>query len=279
MDRVELCLSGEGQDDALAFTSRAHPTGAPFYRNRTRAEVVSIQQGLGWVTVRLSVGDEVPVCVRWRNQMNVEPRVRIGEQLDVSIRSEAVLLGASDIWPGLPQWNRWRGRIVLVRPQEETFAITVKLFGASWTLVGTNRVEGCIGFPQSWDEVNLVVDPTAIRLRGISEGSDSGKWVTAAAIHAMSPPRVYMKGRLRRIQCMHSGYLVAIQVASAMVSAVVEADCNSVGEWFPGMSLEVSVNGADAWIKPSDRDLPPIQCVLVYQEMTESERERVLTKK
>ena len=279
MNRMKPCLSDGGQSDVLDVVLDAHPARGPVYRNRARVEVVSIHRGLDWVTVRcLSVGGEVPVCVRWRNQMNVEPGVRVGDQLDVSIRSDAVLLGARDIWPGLPRWNRWRGRIVLARPQEESCAITVKLLGASWTLMSTNRVEGCGRPPRAWDEVNIVIDPAAIRLRKAREDFDTGKWVSVAAIQAMSPPRVSMKGQLSLLRQTPSGYLISMEIGSAMVSAVMDAGPDSLEGWRPGMLLDVSMSGSDAWVRPSGTQTALIKCALVYSDGTASEREEVLAK-
>jgi hypothetical protein len=80
------------------------------------------------------------------------------------IPAEAVRCEAGEFRQGKTRWNRWIGRIVFVEPVRTAPLITVKLYGENWTLKSTVPVFGLSRRPQVWDTVNIVIDPTQVRI-------------------------------------------------------------------------------------------------------------------
>jgi hypothetical protein len=90
--------------------------------------------------------------------------VKIGQWVIAAIPAEAVRFEAGEFRQGKSRWNRWIGRIVFVEPVRTEPLITVKLHVENWTLKSTGPVMGLSRRPQVWDTVNIVVDPTQVRI-------------------------------------------------------------------------------------------------------------------
>ncbi len=245
--------------------------------NRVAGKVVAIHQGLVRTTVRLAVGNRVELRSRSASAVEAEAPVRIGERLHAEIDAEAVLLGVPSVWPGRERWNRWTGRIVLVEPHEPAGLVTVKVKGESWTLKSKRGVMDAQRFPRTWDPVNIVVDPEAVRLSHETLGqAPRGYAWTVGSPQRTGAGRVLMKGRVRSARLRAAGSLVTIEVGTAVVSALItdadEPRCN----WEPGMTVDLSVGELEAWVKPSDQDGELLRCDLLY--MVPDEESRVVVR-
>ncbi|MES4785607.1 MAG: hypothetical protein C4294_07060, partial [Nitrospiraceae bacterium] len=117
--------------------------------NLITGQVVSILHGLTRATMKVTTEDHTIFRARCPSEL---------------FPADAVLLGTAGVWPGKDRWNRWTGRIVLVEPGLSAGAITVKLYGKSWTLTSTGPIIGQPLRPQAWDPVNIVIDPERISL-------------------------------------------------------------------------------------------------------------------
>jgi hypothetical protein len=102
--------------------------------------------------------------VKWPSHQGAVSGVKIGQWVIAAIPTEAVRFEAGEFRQGKSRWNRWIGRIVFVEPVRTEPLITVKLRGENWTLKSAGPVMGLSRRPQVWDTVNIVVDPTQVRI-------------------------------------------------------------------------------------------------------------------
>ena len=233
--------------------------------NMIAGSIVSIHHGLTRTGIRVRVGGNMTLRVRWPSEPGQEYRVQVGQRIVANIGVEAVLLGAPGIWPGAERWNRWTGRIVLVEPGMSAPMITVKAHGEPLTLKSTGPVLGLVRSPQVWNTVNIVVDPEKVRLVDQLQETDSRKshWASANA-QTLAQARVWVKGSVQAVRRAPTGWLLSLEIGGAHVSALVSAEKEIPWSWMPGEEVEVNVSQWEAWLKPSGRDVEPVRCSLFY---------------
>ncbi len=132
--------------------------------NVVAALVVALYHGLTRTGIRMRLGERTDLRVKWPSQQGDVSGVKIGQRVLATIPAEAIRLEAGAFRQGKSRLNRWIGRIVLVEPERIAPLITVKVHGESWTLKSTGPVVGLSRRPQVWDTVNMVVDPTQVRI-------------------------------------------------------------------------------------------------------------------
>ncbi len=130
--------------------------------NVAEGVVHSQHVGLADITVRIRVGQHVDLRVKLA--IDDERRFVIGQSVIAKIPSDAIRFEAGLFRRSRQRLNRWYGRIVLLKPLSEGHLITIKLHGEGWTLTSTMPVVRSAHRPQTWDSVNIVVDPQAIEL-------------------------------------------------------------------------------------------------------------------
>ena len=130
--------------------------------NWVRGAIRSTYAGLLRTGARVRIIDGLDVRVKW--PAGREPSLSAGKRVLAAIPVEAVRLEAGLLRRSRQRWNRWIGRIVLVERREAGVLYTVKIHGADWTIQGYGPVAGAHGSCQSWDAVNVVVDPQSIEL-------------------------------------------------------------------------------------------------------------------
>jgi hypothetical protein len=253
----------EGRTEELHAEDRASLSAW----NLVPGSVLSIHQGLTMTGTRIKVGEHATLRVRWPTGDRNDDRLRIGQQVVVRISPSAVLLGAPGVWPGKDRWNRWTGRIVLVEPGRPNGMVTVKSFGENWTLMSAGSVLGLGRLPQTWDTVNIVVDPAKVRLdHQVSRERRGGcHWTTAGTNQTPVDRRVWMKGRLSGdVSDVPSGWFLPLEIGTAHVGAVVAPEQDIPQDLVAGSELEVHIDQGEAWLKLSKWDPLPIPCSLVY---------------
>ena len=87
-----------------------------------------------------------------------------GQPVIARIPAEAVRLEAGLFRRSRQRLNRWYGRIVLVTPHREGYAISAKVHGERWSLTSTIRALGATDSARTWDSVNIVVDPQRVEV-------------------------------------------------------------------------------------------------------------------
>ena len=113
-------------------------------------------------TVRIRAGEHVDLRVKLA--LDEDRCFFPGQAVIAVIPAEAVRLEAGLFRRSRQQLNRWYGRIVLIKPLDEGPLITAKLHGEGLVLTSTLPVMGSMHSAQTWDPVNIVVDPHRIEL-------------------------------------------------------------------------------------------------------------------
>ena len=130
--------------------------------NIVEGVVHSQHVGLVHTTVRIRAGRRVDMCVRL--PIDDARCFFPGQPVIATIPAEAVRLEAGLFRRSRQRLNRWHGRIVLVRSHREGHMITAKMHGERLSLTSASPVVGSGQRVQTWDSVNIVVDPHAIEL-------------------------------------------------------------------------------------------------------------------
>ena len=126
--------------------------------------VVSSHRRLSHTRLRLRIGAQTILRVRWLSDEGVTEPVRIRDCVTAVIPAEAVRLEAGWFRRGACRVNRWIGRIVLVQAGKPDPLITVKVYGETWTFRSRGKVVGVDRIPRAWETVNIVIDPEQVRL-------------------------------------------------------------------------------------------------------------------
>jgi len=132
--------------------------------NVVAGTVVSSHRRLSHTRLRLRIGAQTILRVRWLCDDGVTESVRIRDCVTAMIPAEAVRLEAGWFRRGTRRVNRWIGRIVLVQADKPDPLITVKVHGETWTLRSRGYVVGAGRLPRAWETVNIVIDPDQVRL-------------------------------------------------------------------------------------------------------------------
>ena len=138
--------------------------------NVVTGTVVSSQRSLSRTRLRLRIGAQTILRVRWLSDEGVTEPVRIRDRVTAVIPAEAVRLETGWFRRDTRRVNRWIGRIVLVQADKPDPLITVKVFGETWTLRSRGYVVGADRLSRAWETVNIVIDPEQVRLRLASRG-------------------------------------------------------------------------------------------------------------
>jgi hypothetical protein len=141
-----------------------HTFSAELMTNRVSGVIHSCLIGLTRAGVRLRVGERTDLRIRWPISQTDHRSFRIGESVVATIPVDAVRLEAGMFRRSKQRWNRWIGRIVLVESSEAGIVYTVKIHGEDRTLKGYGPVVGARKPAQTWDMVNVVVDPQKVNL-------------------------------------------------------------------------------------------------------------------
>lgn len=236
--------------------------------NRVAGLVESIHQGLTRTGIHLRIGQHASIRLRLPSDIDSPCDIRIGQQVVAQVAADAVLLGVPGRWPGKDRWNRWAGRIVLVEPGTASPRITVKVQGEQWTLKSLGPVLGSDRPPRTWDQVNIVVDPSRVELRRAWPG-DAVPRAPSMTVRAqgLMGGRVWLKGTVQAIRQVPTGWLLSFDIGGARVSSLVCAESGLPWHLMPGVPVEVHVGQWEAWIKPVGMDTSPVQCRLLYQDL------------
>ncbi len=126
--------------------------------------VVSSHHSPSSTRLRLRIGGQTILRVRWLSDEGVTEPLRIRDRVTAVIPAEAVRLESGWFRRGTRRVNRWIGRIVLVQADKPDPLITVKVHGETWTLRSRGDVVGADRLPRAWETVNIVIDPEQVRL-------------------------------------------------------------------------------------------------------------------
>jgi len=118
--------------------------------------------GLLRAGVRIKVAERTDLRARW--PIKEERYFVVGRHVVATIPAEAVRLEAGIFRRSKQRWNRWIGRVVLVKSGEAGTIFTVKIHGEGWTLKAYGPVVGAREPSKPWDAVNVVVDPQRVDL-------------------------------------------------------------------------------------------------------------------
>jgi hypothetical protein len=133
--------------------------------NRVMGVVQSYHVGLVRAGVRIKIMERTDLRVKW--PIENEQIFLVGQRVVVTIPAEAVQLEAGIFRRSKQRWNRWIGRIVLVKSGDTGTVYTVKIHGESWTLKAYGPVIGARQPSKAWDAVNVVVDPQRVDLTSL----------------------------------------------------------------------------------------------------------------
>ena len=155
---------GEARVGARDRSERAVASSTFWSAKVLSGRITAIHQGLLNVGIRMPVGERTDLRVRWPVGSDVMPELVPGLTVNAVIPAEAVHLESGYFRLGKQRWNRWIGRIVWVEPLVETPMVEVKFHDDPITLKCCGSVTGHNWTPQVWETVNIVVDPTKIRI-------------------------------------------------------------------------------------------------------------------
>ena len=227
--------------------------------------VEAIHRGLTRISVRLVTGHHTPVRVRWQEQDSPDLSFLVGRRVTARIPTDAVCLEAGLFRQGRRRWNRWIGRVVLVQRERHLVFVTVKLHGDDVILISSQAIGSRATSLQTWDTVNVVVDPSRMTLH--AEGPDQldGSQIDLQrAWHADRDARILLRARLTDVRRMPEGPLLSLDLGEAYVSAQITRSNLSSVEWALGGIVEIQIGAWKAWVKRSHDAMAPIPCRLLY---------------
>lgn len=227
--------------------------------------VEAVHRGLTRISVRLVTGHHTRMRVRWPEQSLRDLSFRVGQKVTARIPSDAVGLEVGLFRQGRRRWNRWIGRVVLVQRERDLMFVTVKLHGDDVILTSAQPIGGRAASVQTWDMVNVVVDPLRVRLH--AEGPDQldGSQIDLQrAWHADRDARIWLRARLTDIRQTSEGQLLSLDLGGAYVSAQITPSNRSSVEWVPGERVDVQVGVWEAWIKRAHETMVPVPCRLLH---------------
>lgn len=237
-----------------------HPS-LPF--NVLTGIVTSRTEGLTRNTLRIRVGERTDLRVRWSSFYSAYNAIGVGQAVRIAIPESAVQLEAGGFRRGKQRWNRWIGRVVLVNRTNDDPAITVKLHRDSITLRSVGLVIGAHASLAAWDTVNIVVDPQQVRLAPIRRPCSQMMSALSSCSRVDSQPSsVWLRATIQSVRSIQAGLLVALNVGGVNLFALIEAGPTAVPPWTVGASVEININGCDAWVRRFT-DSPILPCSIV----------------
>lgn len=238
-----------------------HPSGDV---NVIEGTVARVAQGLVCTAVRVRVGERTALTARWPCSNGERTDFRVGERIRALIPVEAVRLEAGWFRRGPGRWNRWIGRIVLVQGKPPDLRVSVKVYGEAWTLRGRGPVVGAAASPQTWDTVNIVVDPQAVRLTHPLQWVDGSKWKGPAAVGEEEDWQVKLHGRIEGVRSYQGSVLLSLGIGHVKVSALVSDPETAAAWWRPGMPVEIHMGRFEARVNPEGAPDRAVECRLAY---------------
>ncbi len=228
-------------------------------------QVTAIHRGLLNMGLRVRVGERTDLRVRWplgsAARADLTPRVSV----KAVIPADAIHLESGYFRLGTRRWNRWIGRIVFVDTSKERQVISVKLHNDQVTWKCCGSMTGSTWVPRVWDTVNIVIDPTKIRLDG-----DLRQEVVPTVSRDMETidpfldARVWMGAHVTEIGEAPEGKVLSLLIGTARVSVFIGWEDDSFGRWSSGMRLDIHVGRYDAWLRPAGSGHALILCGLLY---------------
>src|SRR5215813_8944764 len=239
--------------------------------NVLKGIVISRAPGLTRTTLRIRVGEQIHLRVRWPASAPGYDALDVGQMVWLSIPEEAVHLEAGGFRRGKQRWNRWIGRVVLVDRNHDEPVTTVKVHRDNITLKSRAPVVGSSALLKAWDTVNIVVDPQQIRLTPLSQTYPSQLNFVSNSPAVSHPTSVWLRATIRSLRWSSAGHDVALDVGGVKLSALVEADSDVLQGWTAGMSVEINISEHDAWVR-LDTQSPPLRCGIAFSSEAEDPR-------
>lgn len=226
--------------------------------------IEAVHRGLTRISVRLVTGHHTRLRVRWPEQRSRDLSFLVGQRIRAHIPTEAVSLEAGLFRQGRRRWNRWIGRVVLVQRERDLVLVTVKLHGDDVILTSAQPIDSRAARLQTWDTVNVVVDPSRVTLQAKRPEQTDGSVSLQRAWHAYRDARIWLRARLTDIRQTSEGELLSLDLGGAYVSAQITASHRSSVEWVPGERVDVQVGVWEAWIKRAQGPMAPVPCRLLH---------------
>lgn len=227
--------------------------------------VEAVHRGLTRISVRLVTGHHTRVRVRWTEQGSRDLSFLVGQKVTARIPSDAVGLEVGLFRQGRRRWNRWIGRVVLVQRERDLVFVTVKLHGDDVILTSSQPLHSRAASLQTWDTVNVVVDPSRMTLHAERADQFSGPQADLQrAWHADRDARIWLRARLTDIRQTPGGQLLSLDLGGASISAQITPSNRSSIEWTSGERVDVQVGVWEAWIKRSHDTMAPVPCRLLH---------------
>ncbi|MDI3467408.1 MAG: hypothetical protein OJF50_006229 [Nitrospira sp.] len=253
----------EHRHEGMSF--QASPSSPKAMVNVLPAQVAAIYRGLMRVGIRVRVGERTNLAVRLPLDHRLANALSAGQWVKALIPSEAVQLEAGYFRLGKRRWNRWIGNVLRVESLSGERLVTVGLHNDQLLLTSCGPIMGSDHYPQTWDTVNVVVDPTRITLEVASVATPTWSQTEERAMSdSPSDSRVWLRARIVEVGEVPEGRLLSLLVGSARVSALVGSESDSFGQWVPGMAVEIHVGRYEAWLKPRGIGCPPVLCGILY---------------
>jgi ABC-type molybdate transport system ATPase subunit len=233
--------------------------------NALSGVIEAVHPGLTRVSVRVVTGNQTSIRVRWPEEAGRDLSFRVGQKVTARIPSDAVGLEVGLFRQGRQRWNRWIGRVVLVQRERDLMFVTVKLHGDDVILTSAQPIGGRAASLQTWDTVNVVVDPLRVMLHAKGPDQLDGSQIDLQrAWHADRDARIWLRARLTDIRQTSEGQLLSLDLGGAYVSAQIAPSNRSSLEWVPGERVDVQVGVWEAWNKRAHDTMAPIPCRLLY---------------
>jgi hypothetical protein len=229
--------------------------------------VQSQRVGLVRAGARINLGERVHLRVRW--PIGDGRRFITGQRVIATIPAEAVRLEAGLFRRSKQRWNRWPGRIVLVEPYRDAQVTTVKVHGENWSLKSTAPIGGSDHRAQTWDPVNIVIDPQTIELGALRDETQiQPDSCEVRSGPTPDPGQIWLRGCVKKMQRCPMGVQLLLQIGQAQVSALICCGEQSLAQWIPGAPIEVHVGRYESWLRSvesREKKGASIECKLVFQ--------------
>lgn len=264
MSHVEQRLSEREDDYHNEWSVSADEPGCPSLPlNVLTGIVTSKTEGLTRTTLRIRVGERTDLRVRWSSFSSAYNAIGVGQAVRLAIPESAVQLEAGGFRRGKQRWNRWIGRVVLVNRSNDDPVMTVKLHRDSITLRSVGPVIGAHAPLAAWDTVNIVVDPQQVSLAPIPRPcSQMTPALSSCSRIDSQPSSVWLRATIQSVRSIQAGRLVALNVGGVNLFALMEASPTAIPPWTVGASVEININGCDAWVRRCT-DSPILPCSVV----------------
>lgn len=229
--------------------------------------VTRVRQGLTCTAACVRVGQRTDLTARWTGSNEAFGDLRIGQRVKAVIPAESVRLEAGWVRRSMRRWNRWIGRIVMVQGERPDLLVSVKVHGESWTLRGRGPVVGAAALPQTWDTVNIVVDPQAVRLLSPIQraGAPTFKGLDVPS-EQDAEARVQLSGRIECVRSYGESVLLLLVIGQVHISALVSDTESAAAWWRPGMPVEIHMGRFEVRVNPKGSPDRAAECRLAYHQ-------------